>query len=40
MAFEIGVVLEDWKSAMILPLCKGKGRRLNARSIEVLFFKA
>ena len=27
MAFESGVVLEDWKSAMIVPLYKGKGER-------------
>ena len=25
MAFEIVVVLEDWKSAVIIPLYKGKG---------------
>ena len=27
MAFESGVVLEEWKSAMIVPLYKGKGER-------------
>ena len=25
MVFESGVVLEDWRSAMIVPLYKGKG---------------
>ena len=27
MAFESGVVPEDWRSAMIIPLCKGKGKK-------------
>ena len=27
MAFESGVVPEDWRSAVIVPLCKGKGER-------------
>ena len=27
MVFESGVVLEDWRSAMIVPLYKGKGER-------------
>ena len=27
MTFENGVVLEDWKSAVIIPLYKGKGER-------------
>ena len=36
MAFQNGVVSEDWRSAMIVPLCKGKGQRLNVKTIEVL----
>ena len=27
MAFEISVVAEDWRSALIVPLYKGKGER-------------
>ena len=27
MAFESGVVSEDWRSAVIIPLYKGKGER-------------
>ena len=27
MVFGIGVGPEDWRSAVILPLCKGKGER-------------
>ena len=36
MDFESGVVPEDWRSAVIVPLYKGKGRGLNLRIIEVL----
>ena len=39
MAFESGVVLEDRKSAMIVPLYKGKGERTecsNYRGINLL----
>ena len=37
MAFESGVVPEDWRSAVIVPLYKGKGERdLSVRTIEVL----
>ena len=28
IAFESDDMLEDWKSAMIFPLCKGKGERI------------
>ena len=39
MAFESGVMTEDWKSAMIVPLYKGKGERTkckNYRGISLL----
>ena len=37
MAFESGVVPEDWRSVVIVPLYKGKGERgQNAAFIEVL----
>ena len=36
VAFEIGVVLKDLRSALIVPLYKGKERGLNVRTIEVL----
>ena len=39
MAFENGVVPEDWRSAMIVPLYKGKGERKkcsNYRGISLL----
>ena len=39
MVFECGVVLEDWRSTVILPLCKGKGERTecsNYRGINLL----
>ena len=36
MAFESGVVPEDWISAVTVPLYKGKGENLNVRIIEVL----
>ena len=36
MAFESGVMTEDWKSAVIVPLYKGKERNLSVRTIEVL----
>ena len=39
MAFNIGVVPEDWRSAMINPLYKGKGERTecsNYRGITLL----
>ena len=34
-AFESSVVSEDWRSAVIVPLYKGKGG-LNVRTIQVL----
>ena len=39
MAFESGVVLEDWRSTVIVPLYKGKGEKLeckNCRGISLL----
>ena len=39
MAFESGVVPEDWRSAVIIPLYKGKGERTecsNFRSISLV----
>ena len=36
MAFKNGVVPEDWRSALIVPLHKGKGERTDVRTIEVL----
>ena len=37
MGFESGVVPEDWRSAVIVPLYKGKGERgQNIAIIEVL----
>ena len=39
MTFEIGVVPEDWRSAVIVPLYKGKGERTeckNYRGISLL----
>ena len=40
MAFESGVVPEDWRSAVIVPLYKGKGERTecsNYRGISLLY---
>ena len=36
MAFEGGVVPEDWRSTMIVPLYKDKWRELNVVITEVL----
>ena len=39
MSFESGVVPEDWRSAVILPLYKGKGDRTeckNYRGVNLL----
>ena len=33
MAFESGVVPEDWGSAVIVPLYKGKGERTECLSV-------
>ena len=41
MAFESGVVSEDWNSAVIAPLYKGKGQRYeykNYRGISLFLF--
>ena len=32
MVFESGVVPEDWRSAMIVPLYKGKGERTECKN--------
>ena len=32
MSFESGVVPEDWRSVMIVPLCKSKGERIECRN--------
>ena len=32
MAFESGVVPEDWKSAVIIPQYKGKGERTECKT--------
>ena len=32
MAFESGVVPEEWRSAVIVPLYKGKGERMECRN--------
>ena len=42
MEFESGVVLEDWRSAVIVPLYKGKGERTecsNNRGINLCGWK-
>ena len=31
-ALKSGVGLEDWRSALIVPLCKGKGERTECRN--------
>ena len=36
MAFESGIVPEDWRYAMIVPLHKGKGERLNVKITNAL----
>ena len=36
MAFESCVVPGDWRSAVIVPLYKGKGKRKNGAIIKVL----
>ena len=36
MPFEGSVAPEDWRSAVIVPLYKGKWRELDVRIIEVL----
>ena len=34
MAFEGGVVPEDWRSVVIIPLCKGKGERNECKNYK------
>ena len=37
MAFENGVVIKNWRSAVIVPLYKGKGERTNCiRQLSVV----
>ena len=36
MGFESGVLVEDWRSAVIVPLYRVKERGLNVRTIEIL----
>ena len=36
MAFNSGVVPEDWRSAMINPLYKGKGERMECSNYRVI----
>ena len=36
MAFESGVVPEDWRSAVIVPLYKGKGERTQCKNYSLL----
>ena len=35
MAFESGVVPEDWRSAEVVPLCKGKGERTKCKNYRL-----
>ena len=37
MAFESGVMPEDWRSTVIVPLSRVKERGLNVRTIEVAY---
>ena len=32
MAFESGVVLDDWRSAVTVPLYKGEGERIECKN--------
>ena len=36
MPFESGVVPEDWRSSVVVPLYKGKGERTECRNYEVI----
>ena len=36
MAFESNIVSEKWRSAVIAPLYKGKGKRTKCKNIDVL----
>ena len=38
MAFESGVVPEDWRSALIVPLHKGKGERTECKNYKGVSF--
>ena len=38
MTFEIGVVFEDWRSAVIVPLFKGKGGRTECKNYRGISF--
>ena len=38
MAFESGVVPEDWRSAVIVPLYKGKGERTECKNYRGISF--
>ena len=37
-AFESGVVSEDWRSVVIVPLCKGKGERTECKNYRGISF--
>ena len=36
MAFESGAVPEDWRSVVVVPLCKGKGERTECKNYRCI----